>query len=153
MKDYSGYVDAVTRCMISFQYIEEALKMVLVRLEGLLYFRIKEFTPYHLKPKFDSIENAAMGRLIDMFNIYCDDADLIAELREIKKQRDIIAHKSFLKTFIKLQDKESIDLKTTDFETIDKDAGILLEKLVGKAVDLDTILNKIKVEVDPEQKS
>ena len=38
MKTYTDYFDAVTRCLMAFQYLEEALKMVLVRLESLTYF-------------------------------------------------------------------------------------------------------------------
>jgi hypothetical protein len=46
--------------MMAFQHIEEAMKMVLVRLESLTYFRLKDYTYYDLKPKFNSIQNAAI---------------------------------------------------------------------------------------------
>ena len=44
MKTHTDYFDAVTRCMMAFQHIEEAMKMVLVRLESLTYFRLKEYS-------------------------------------------------------------------------------------------------------------
>ncbi len=43
MKNHTNYFNAVTRCMMTFQYIEEALKMVLIRLESLIYSRIKDY--------------------------------------------------------------------------------------------------------------
>ena len=146
MKNNNDYFDSVTRRMMAFQYIEEAIKMVLMRLESLVYFRIKEFTSYDLKPKFASIRNSAMGRIIDMLNVYCDDNELITELKRIKKQRDIVAHQSLLMTSNQSKDKESIHLKSTELDKLNKEAGVLLQKLSGRWGELDNILNKITAE-------
>ena len=146
MEDHNDYFDAVTRCSMTFQYIEEALKMVLMRLESLVHFRIKEFTPYDLEPKFTSIRNAAMGRLINMLNVYCDDVKLIAELKRVKEKRDNVAHQSLLMTSEEFQDRESIDLKSSDLEQLNEDAKALLFKISERWGELDKTLNKITAE-------
>jgi len=146
MKDHTDYFNAVTRCLISFQYIEEALKMVLVRLESLTYFRLREYTPYNLKPKLDSIQSAAMGRLIDMLTVYSDDHDLIAELRKIKKKRNQVAHRGLLMTVEEMNDRKGIHLKASALEDMKNSSEAVLKRLLKKWVHLDSLLNKITAE-------
>ncbi|MFH1671909.1 MAG: hypothetical protein ABIF87_00555 [Pseudomonadota bacterium] len=146
MKSHSDYFNAVTNCLMSFQHIEEALKMVLVRLESLTYFCLRQYTPYNLKPKFDAIQSAAMGRLIDMLTVYTDEKQLIAELRKIKKKRDQIAHRSLLMTVEEANDKESIHLKASELEGMKESSEAVLKELLEKWKDLDDLLNKITAE-------
>ena len=146
MKTHSDYFDEVTRCMMSFQYIEEALKMVLVRLESLTYFRLRGYTHYDLKPKIDSIQNAAMGRLIDFLKIYTDDPKLIEDLKVVKKQRDLIAHQSLLMTVEQLKDDDFIQLKFSELEKVKECSNSLLMKICDRYKDLDKTLNTIAAE-------
>ena len=146
MKDHNDYFDAVTRCMMAFQYIEEALKMILIRLESLIYPRVKDYTPYDLKPKFDSIRNSAMGRLITKLSIYCDDDELINELKRIKNYRNDVAHQSLLMSVEELQDKEITTLKSSDLERLNKEALTILKKITRKWGEMDQTLNEITAE-------
>jgi len=131
---------------MSFQYVEEALKIVLVRLESLTYFCLRQYTPYNLKPKLDAIQSAAMGRLIDMLTIYTDDKQLIAELRKMKNKRDQIAHRSLLMTIEEVIDKESIHLNVLELEGIKDSTDVVLKKILIKWKDLDNLLNRITAE-------
>ena len=146
MKSHEDFFNAVTRCLMSFQYIEESLKMILIRLEMLTYICIKKYTPYNLKPKYDSIQNAAMGRLIDMLAIYTDDPQLIADLRKIKKERDKIAHQSLLMTSEEVHDKESIHLKASELEDVLVASEKVLKVVLEKWGDIDSLLKEIKAE-------
>jgi hypothetical protein len=150
MKSHSDYFSAITRCLMSFQYMEEALKMVLVRLESLTYFRLKRYTPYNLKPKLDAIQSAAMGRLIDMLTVYTDDKQLISELRKIKKKRDQVAHRGLLMTVEEVHDNENIHLKVSELEDTKESSDAVLEKLLEKWKGLDDLLNKITAEQSAE---
>jgi hypothetical protein len=154
MKPHSDYFDAVTKCLMSFQYMEEVLKMILIRLESLTYFCLKPYTPYNLKPKYIAIENSAMGRLIDMLSTYTDDKSLITELRKIKKKRDQLAHRSLLMTVDDVQDKINMYLKISELEELTKTSNELLNKLVEKWQGLDGLLNKIAAEqrATPDQR-
>ncbi len=120
--------------------------MVLVRLESLTYFCLRQYTPYNLKPKLDSIKSAAMGRLVDMLTVYSDEHELIGELRKIKKRRDQIAHRSLLMTVEEMNDRKSIHLKVSELEDIEESSEVVLKKLVEKWEHLDSLLNKITAE-------
>jgi len=146
MKDTSDYFDAITQCMMVFQYIEESLKMALIRHETLILYRLKGFSHYSLKPKISSIRNAAMGRLIDMLSVFCDssDDDLIKDLRKIKKWRDAVAHKGLLMTIDELNNEKHIHEKTIEMEEQHKEAESIMSKVGKRWADLDKTLNELK---------
>jgi hypothetical protein len=140
------YFDEITRCLMSFQYIEEALKQNLTRLNVLIYFRIKKYVPYDLKANLQSINNAAMGRLIDLYKSYCNDDNLISDLRKIKDHRDKIAHQGLLMTSEEIHDEKVVKLKTSEFKEIKKFAEKSMNKLLESWKDIETILNQIAAE-------
>jgi len=140
------YFDETSRCLMTFQFIEEVLKQNLIRLNVLTYFCIKKYVPYDLKPNLHSINNAAMGRLVEMYKIYCDDADLISDLRKIKDHRDNIAHKGFLLTVEEQHDKENIKLEISKLKEINEFAKKRMYKLMKSWEDLEAILNQIAAE-------
>ena len=84
-----------------------------------------------------------MGRLIDMLKVYSDDNGLIADLKEIKKRRDQVAHQSLLMTVEEINNKETIHIKASKLEDMKKSTDATLKKILEKWKDLDNILNKI----------
>jgi hypothetical protein len=144
--DDEEYYHLVMKCLMTFQYLEEMMKQVLIRFEALIYIRIKDFTPYNLTPKFRSIENAAMGRLIDMLSIYCDDPELIAKLKDVKKTRNELAHQGFL--MAGWEGKEGIErkAKAPDLEQVEEGAAKLIERLGDRWENLEKTLNAIAAE-------
>lgn len=114
--------------------------MVLIRFECLIYFRIREFTSYDLNSKLKSIQNSALGRLIDMLRTFTDDDELIKELQNIKKVRDYVAHQSLLSGMNNVPEGlPDIDkLVDTDKATME-----LIERMTEKWKGLDEILNQV----------
>ena len=146
MADFQDYADQIAKCLITFQYIEEALKQNLIRLNVLTHFCIKKYVPYDLKPNLHSIDNAAMGRLVEMYKNYCDDAGLISSLRKIKDHRDNIAHKGFLMTVEEQHDKENIELEISKLKEINEFAKKLMYKQMKSCEGIEAILNQIAAE-------
>lgn len=58
------YFDLLPQCMLNYQFIEEGLRFCLYRQHGIVAMRVKTILSY--KPPFDSIQNAAMGKLISV---------------------------------------------------------------------------------------
>lgn len=140
------YFDSVTQCMITFQHIEEGMKMVLARLELLTCLRLKGYTHYDSNPRCQAIQNAAMGRLLDMLKVYVDDPELISNLKKIKKSRDEVAHQSLLLTIEETKDKEQIHEKTSNMDELNEFAMAVLMRLLEHWKDLDKTLNKLMAE-------
>ena len=146
MTDSLAYADEITKCIITFQYIEEALKQNLARLNVLIHFRIKKYVPYDIKPNLQSINNAPMGRLIELYKIYCNDNNLISDLRKIKDYRDEIVHQSFLITYDEMHNQKNIKFKISELKRINELAKKSMLKLMELWKDIETILNQIATE-------
>jgi hypothetical protein len=70
----------------------------------------------------------------------------IAELQEIKKKRDQVAHQSLLMTVEEMNDKETIHLKASEWEKLHEFANATFMKVCERWGDLDKTLNKIAAE-------
>ncbi len=79
--------------MLTFQMIEEALKICI----GLSYQIIQATVPSPVQYRFSvkSINNAAMGRLISMYEEITSTPELANDLRKITEWRNFFAHNSF----------------------------------------------------------
>ncbi len=143
MKPDQDYLDAVTRCMMVFQHIEELLKQILTRYEALVYFRLKGYTYYNLKSKLHSIKDAPMGNLIRMLGTYLDDNSLIEQLKAIKKKRDQVAHRSLLIEVGEADDSHVFPMQTSELEDLYTSAEALFKSLVQRWRDFDENLNTI----------
>jgi hypothetical protein len=84
----------IPKSMLAYQFIEYVLKRCLLNQHAIIYISIKGVLPYTIPTK--SIENAAMGRLIEYFKQYNDDDEIIKILKKVKKNRDNLAHRGFI---------------------------------------------------------
>ena len=88
------YTDMQARCMIHYQFIEESLRFCLYRCHTLIQFRLVGKLPYAVPLKM--IDDAAMGRLIELFKPYTGNESLISKLRLINNHRDALAHQGLM---------------------------------------------------------
>ena len=106
--------------MLNYQFIEEGLRFCLYRQHAIVAMRVKTILPY--KPPFESIQNAAMGKLINYFQTFCDNEGLLKSLNEIKKKRDHLAHQGYLLTFEKQNDPKFVSDQLIELEAAYKEA-------------------------------
>lgn len=120
MNKLKQYIDLLPQCMLNYQFIEEGLRFCLYRQHAIVAMRVKTILCY--KPPFDSIQNAAMGKLISYFQTFCDNAELLKSLNEVKKKRDHIAHQGYLLTFEEQNDQKFISDQLIELESAYKEA-------------------------------
>ena len=89
-----NFKSVVADCLFSFQTIEEILRLTVKEFHRMIEEKIDESFPYN--PSIQSIDNAAMGRLIEYFKVFTNNQELLQNLRELKAMRDKIAHRAFL---------------------------------------------------------
>lgn len=85
---------SLPEALLYFQLIEQALKEIILLHHKLIQIRLDGFSTYNYSE--NSINDAAMGRLIDLFKVFCEDSEFIKLLRSVKTDRDRIAHKGYL---------------------------------------------------------
>jgi hypothetical protein len=108
------YRDQLTGCLMTYQFIEEGLRFCLIRYHATVKFRLDGFLPYELP--LQSIEDAALGRLIDWYKVYAKNTELIRELRRIKSMRDHVAHQGLALTLEEQMNESLLDEKTKELE-------------------------------------
>ena len=106
MKD-EKYLICLNKSLLSFQMIEEALKICI----GLSYEVIKASLPSGIDFKFspDSINNSALGKLIQMFSNISENEMLIDDLKKIVKWRNFCAHNAFAHELFNRNSKSSFN--------------------------------------------
>ena len=115
--EFINYTKALSSCLMTYQYIEELLKQCLFRTHAIIRMRVDGLIPYKLP--FDSIDNSALGRLIDHYKLYSDDAGLIDQLRQLKNHRDHCAHRGYILSDD--EQKDSVFLKEKEQEILEFD--------------------------------
>lgn len=87
------YIVAVHSALLSFQMIEEALKIFV----GLSYEIIQASTPQPLIFKFDkkTITEAPLSRIIKMYDNLSSNSELVSDLKKIIEWRNFCAHNAF----------------------------------------------------------
>jgi hypothetical protein len=126
--------------MISFQFIEEALRMFLERAEVLISRRLQGLIPYNTDHRIKSNQRASLGRLIAQFRPYCEDQELILELNTIAERRNSAAHKSLLLTMEESQDMQGLKQKIDEASEVNAKAQDLLFRVTEYVKRVDALL-------------
>lgn len=143
MKTHTNYFDEITKCLMAFQHIEEAIKIFLTNIENLTADQLNRCIYYNPKSKLQSIQNASMGRLIEMFKNYTEDTELISDLREIKKRRDFVAHQSLDMAMGEQVDEVAIHLKVLELEKDLLQSNSVFLRLCSACKNLELVLGKL----------
>ena len=93
-----SYLAAAHKALLSFQMIEEALKICV----GLSYEVIAKAAPAPIVFRFDpaAINNAPLGKLVKMFSEINCNTELVSDLGKVLKWRNYCAHNAFAHEFL-----------------------------------------------------
>ncbi|MGQ0583519.1 MAG: hypothetical protein ACT4O6_16390 [Reyranella sp.] len=136
---YHRYNRALQLLMLDFQYIEEALRVCLVRDYALIHFRTKDVL--HFKPPIKDLEKDPLGRLISKFEQFSNDSALVLSLREIQPFRNQCAHRGMLLTVEQQRDVQYLAAETAMMETKRKDTQGCFNKILVESHRLEAVLN------------
>jgi len=106
------YFDYVPQALLIFQHLEDALRQYLMRCEVMTAARLHGITQYKYKQSLKEIENLSLGRLVDRFARLNGNTDLIMRIKDAGKDRNFIAHQSYLAAYKKDgEPREESDIK------------------------------------------
>ncbi len=139
---YSRYSQALQLVMMDFQFIEESLRMCLVRTYALVSMRTRGELSF--KPPFASLQNDPLGRLISKFEQFFDAPALIRDLKKIQPFRNQCAHRGMLHT---LEEQKDVDFLAKETRAIDINRQITrrcLNQILKEAARLDSVLSQTR---------
>lgn len=129
------------RCLLAYQFIEECLRQCLYRQHAIVHKKLKGLLPYNLP--LESINNAAMGKLIQYFQAFNNDERLISLLNQAKKNRDTVAHQGYLMTYEEQSNQEFTERKCEELKTLLSQAEECLAMVQAEWQKLEDIANNV----------
>jgi hypothetical protein len=123
-----SYKAAVHNALLSFQMIEEALKICV----GLSYEVIAKAAPAPIVFRFDPaiINSAPLGKLIKMFSEINCNTELVGDLGKVMKWRNFCAHNAFAHEFLDRAGASPFTAHDTeDVQAVGKFSADLVERL------------------------
>lgn len=142
---FDNYSRQVTLCMLTYQFIEFSLRFCLLRCHAIVKFRLDGHLPYEVPVQ--TIEDAALGRLIDWYKTYTTNQDLIKKLRNIKTERDHLAHQAYVLTLEEQHDDNFLLEKSRGLEAVHQRAKACLEGLQAEMETTDKVVNQVYAEL------
>ena len=91
------YSRGVNQALAGFQLIEEMLKTYIEM--HFDFIRLLVNGRAHFEFRREDYQEAALGRLTQVFSKLCSNGQLISDLRAVAKRRDFIAHRALLKLY------------------------------------------------------
>jgi len=127
--------------MLAYQFVEEALKTCLRTQHAIVHGKLNGVLKYN--PPISSIDNAAMGRLVQYFKVFCDDNELLELLKDVQPRRNDAAHQGYLLMSAEQNDSMLIEGKIEQAKQDLDQANECLAKLHQEAFRLEKIANDL----------
>ena len=145
-KSMQNYLDqflqsSLPRCLITYQFIEEALRTCLINQHAIVYKKLNG--ALHYNPPIGSIENAALGKLIEYFKVFSkDNCALVKKLNQVKGHRDNLAHRGYVMYSHEISEEEARE-KLKDCEEKLEYAKTCLNEIHSLGADLELQANTL----------
>ena len=121
------YRDAASHTLAGFQLIEESLKSYI----GYYHEMVRRLLPAEVAYRYSraDVQNAALGKLVNIFGKINPNEMLICQLRAHIKVRDELAHTAFLHLYGELPPQQELKSRASSFIQVSKNLGELLGNL------------------------
>ncbi|MBI3145400.1 MAG: hypothetical protein HYZ18_09110 [Pseudogulbenkiania sp.] len=140
MATFNTYTSELVGCLATYQFIEEGLRFCLFRYHATVKFRLDGYAEYEVP--FASIEDAALGRLLEWFKTYCHKPDLLQSLRSVKVTRDQLAHRGLALTLSEQVDETFLDSQIADLKAAKAIADACFKELLREMEAADAMVAK-----------
>jgi hypothetical protein len=127
----SEYLNRLPQCLMTFQFIEEGLKMYIQAADVMIHMRMKDSLHYEASSK--NLWRQPLGSLIRKFERRTDKKDLVAALRAVAEERNFFVHRGFLLTQNEVAGREDISQLLERLESVHVKAKRCLVDLVSES--------------------
>ena len=120
--------------MAGFQLIEEALKSYI----GYYHETVRQFLPEKLSYRYSrqDVQDAALGKLVNVFAKVSSNDKLVSELRTLVKTRDDLAHKAFLNLYGPVPPEDELKKRGDALLKVAERVGLILGELHDDSLSL-----------------
>jgi len=128
------YRDAVSHALAGFQLIEESLKDYI----GFYHDAVRKLLPSTITygSSRRDIQDAALGKPINVFSKCCGNQALILDLRSLTSTRDELAHKALIGLYGTAPDPSDLEGKAASLQKTAESISELLAKLNKESLNI-----------------
>jgi len=94
MTEIDSYFEAVRRCSFQFQWIEVSLKFLIATTQSIMKSKLLGTINY--RPDRERLDKLTLGKLIDTYERFGGDLELVSQMRGLVKERNALAHEAFV---------------------------------------------------------
>jgi len=142
----ADYLLAVSHAAARFQYLEEILKMYLADCFQIVKLSVKRRVAFDFS--YDDVKVLPLGRLIDLFQKYNRNPEVLELLRELPEQRNYVAHRAYLLTEEEQKNSEVLANEMEKVTKISAKADEAVKALRDEARNLERLRMEIEREDD-----
>lgn len=124
----SNYLASVMQAIAAFQMIEEGLKICI----GLSHQVLEQVAPSPITFKVDAtkINEAPLGKLIELFSQVSTNEQLIKDLKKVRPWRNFCAHNAFSHEFLNTHGESGFDdRKESELKLVVESCQNILERI------------------------
>lgn len=136
-KYFDDYVNLISATLVNFQFIEEGIRMYISGVFKFIETELSGVIPFHYNDK--DIEKDSMGKLINKFEKFNNNNDLIAKLKDLIKYRNECAHRGFLLSNKQAYDEKYLKTRLEHLETVEKRTTDCLSRLQKEVVKIELL--------------
>lgn len=134
---FDDYVTLISAILVDFQFIEEGIRMYISRVFNYIETEISGVIPFRYDDK--DIEKDSLGKLVNKFEKFNDNNDLIAGMKDLTKYRNDCAHRGFLLTNEQAYVEKYIKNRQEDMEKVKKRTADCLSGLHKEVVKIELL--------------
>jgi len=125
--DKQKFVNEIPKVLLTFQYVEEALRQYMLRANVMIASEVRPFVHYsHNDP---ALQRASFGRLISMFSRVNSKTELQKSLTRLVQKRNFCAHQAYLASGGMVEFPEGVEYGADGLEQIRAEAERCLQEL------------------------
>lgn len=136
-KYFDDYINLISATLVNFQFIEEGIRMYISGVFKYIETELSGVIPFHYNDT--DIAKDSMGKLINKFEKFNNNNDLIAELKDLIKYRNDFAHRGFLLSYKQVYDEKYLKNRLEDLENVNNRTTNCLSRLHKEVVKIELL--------------
>jgi hypothetical protein len=121
------YLHNITKVIMASQFVEQALKQYIFTANTIINTQTKHLFPYKFTEK--SIDEASLGKLINIFENLNYNQKLIDKLKKYRPIRNIVFHEGFVVSDEAQQDTRYIKSRTAQLVKIHAELKTMMQEI------------------------
>jgi hypothetical protein len=136
------YLQKVPCVLLTFQYIEEFLRMYIAHCYQIINFKVSKHIPF--KYNYKDLQKDSLGTLLSKFKNLSKESSLIKKIENLVKDRNYCAHEAYLLAYEQQKDSKYLIKEIEKIDEIARKVEDCRELISGQLKQVEAVWNSIR---------